>query len=1024
MQPNSQEQFDTNYQNRYHRKNKNGVETKPLRTIKNYNTERLKYGTYNTYQQADEFFTEHSYDAIKPNETSSNYTRHKKSIEENLNNNIHNINYKNRTNNNQAEYKVNSNDVMRINTITYYSEKDDVNKGRSSSTIKRSNNMENTLSMNNKLKKEEKNVKSTNRIELDNGKKNNDNLVFINTNKNTSIRYINKTKNNNTSNANDGYRDIIIKNNRRKNKNEIYISESNLNNNNNNNNNNNSNNYINDNKSNEKEYKFNKHSTKVGNNNKLIKMSNFEISYESDKGERNTYNSYKKNKSSIINNNSNYNNNNYNQSFRNGNHMYYSNINLDKLKNNNNDDTEIYNNTVNSRSNINNLKNNQYKYQIVHNNSSSSNNFTNNVSKKRININDSVEMKDLRNNKSVSIVSSSKKKNIKSTTNINSRPLKSYKSNVSKNNTNKMVNSNYYKNNNSIDIIDSNSNNNNNVIIKNDIYTNMSIESPIIMNSINLNSRKNINNTITNNNNISFSNNSNLSDIKRKSGSVVSKKIKYKSFHRQSDLKKIIYIQSIFRGFLLRLNLSNDIQIYVYFREFFELIYNILYIRKINYWKYFIQKLLARSTNKLINRNKKKKNSSKNKIIKIPTQPQNIQNQSNIPNTNKKLILKTNEVNLNLLHKELGDSFNIINDNNGLKLKLDEMIKENNELKNQIFDNKNIEERLQQLLVENKKNQNINTIIMKDNQQLAKKLKNIQENRNNQLVIQNQSSLKMGHEDNLLWHSITKLKYLHLKILVFKKILKIRGILKTYFNKYRNNVKKIKNYKIENNNIFINNKKKINIQMGNNFNINYISQNDNYKHFLLHRLFIQKEKNIIKIFSKYFYKYFYLAKCTKITEKEETEKKQKEEELIQNPEMQKKNILQSIIDKYERNYVFKIRKTYKEWRLRGVIFKMKAVAKEIKKKKKLKKKIRDKIAKETLNNLKNKTAMFQSAHEFSYKIDKTNKKEDSEAYKNNNLLKSEDNKKKEDNIFIIKEEEEKNNNNDEEDSEESFGLDE
>ena len=44
----------------------------------------------------------------------------------------------------------------------------------------------------------------------------------------------------------------------------------------------------------------------------------------------------------------------------------------------------------------------------------------------------------------------------------------------------------------------------------------------------------------------------------------------------------------------------------------------------------------------------------------------------------------------NMLHKELGDSFNIINDNNGLKLKLDYMIKENNELKNQIFDNKNI----------------------------------------------------------------------------------------------------------------------------------------------------------------------------------------------------------------------------------------------------------------------------------------------------------------------------------------------
>ena len=51
--------------------------------------------------------------------------------------------------------------------------------------------------------------------------------------------------------------------------------------------------------------------------------------------------------------------------------------------------------------------------------------------------------------------------------------------------------------------------------------------------------------------------------------------------------------------------------------------------------------------------------------------------------------------------------------------------------------------------------------------------------------------------------------------------------------------------------------------MWNSFNINFISQNDNYKHFLLHKLFIKKEKNIMKILSKYFYKYFYIAKLPK-----------------------------------------------------------------------------------------------------------------------------------------------------------------
>ena len=82
-------------------------------------------------------------------------------------------------------------------------------------------------------------------------------------------------------------------------------------------------------------------------------------------------------------------------------------------------------------------------------------------------------------------------------------------------------------------------------------------------------------------------------------------------------------------------------------------------------------------------------------------------------------------------HKEIGDSFNIINKKDTsekkLKSKLNDVIKENNQLKNQLVDNKNIEEKIKNLIDENKKNQNINAIIMKDNQQLAKKLKDFQD---------------------------------------------------------------------------------------------------------------------------------------------------------------------------------------------------------------------------------------------------------------------------------------------------------
>ena len=419
------------------------------------------------------------------------------------------------------------------------------------------------------------------------------------------------------------------------------------------------------------------------------------------------------------------------------------------------------------------------------------------------------------------------------------------------------------------------------------------------------------------------------------------KLMKFRNYHRPSEIKKIILIQSTFKGYLSRLKLVDYINKFTYFKEFFELLNKIIIERRKNVWKFL---------KKRIKGNNKHKNRNNNKIIK----------------TKKKILMKTNEI--NKLHKEWGDSFNIKNDE--LKIKLDDIIKENNDLKNQIFDNKNIEEKMKQLLEENKKNQSINEIIMKDNRQLAKKLKTIQDNRNNQLVIQNQLPVDLTQSDDTQMQSASKLKYLYLKCIFFKKVLKNRNSLKIYFNKYKNNIRKLrKKYSIENNNIFINNKKKINIQMAKNLNINFISNNDNYKHFMLFKLFMKKEQKQSNIIPKYFYKFFYLSNYTN---------KEKEKGEI---DLKKKRILKSLINKKEKNNEFILRNALKEWKLRGVIFKMKGYAKELKKKKKLKKKIRDKKARETLNNLKIKTASFQNTHEFSYKIDKTDKKEDNEENK-------------------------------------------
>ena len=109
---------------------------------------------------------------------------------------------------------------------------------------------------------------------------------------------------------------------------------------------------------------------------------------------------------------------------------------------------------------------------------------------------------------------------------------------------------------------------------------------------------------------------------------------------------------------------------------------------------------------------------------------------------------------------------------------------------------------MKQLLEENKKNQSINEIIMKDNRQLAKRLKTIQNNRNNQLVIQNQLPVDLTQTEDIKTQieSKTKLKYLYLKCIFFKKVLKNKNVLRIYFNKYKNNIKKLKKkYSIENN---------------------------------------------------------------------------------------------------------------------------------------------------------------------------------------------------------------------------------
>ena len=1029
MYTNCQDYNENNYSDKYQKRYV--TENRPSKRVKNYNVERFKQGTNDTQQTTDEYYTDHSYDANKRREQPSlNYNRNKNTTpDQNLNIIHHNIKYKNRSKINiQANSKENNNDIIRINTFTYFSEINDKEKGRSALPIKK-NNFESNIAAIDKEKVNEPNnpKKVLNRVELGNSKKNNINYtISIVNKKNTSFKSSHKIRSNLSKDLNKDINMVerIARYVRRNEKNDNYMSgnESNL-----------KYNCYNKLNEKEKENKDNKYPKKSSYNNDLIKINNFEFAYESDKGERNTFSDYK-NRNTI-------NSNNYSNGYKYN--LFYSNINLeDSNKYNNNNYEEISDSTYNS---IPTTKSQPYKYQIIQTG------YVNNPSKKVNDIIDYFENSNISNNinnKSITFGNTNKRKaKYLGKPTIFTRKIKSNQINSVKNVENKIEMNINRNDNNSIDI-NINSPNSNNFAIRRDYVTDSNISSEnaytITYDGANINS----------NSSLSIHNSSRL---KKKNGSHISKNIKWKTFFNKSDIKKIILIQSVYRTHMLNLRISGSLNFYYYLNKLYNLLKHIFNFRLTIFWKYFIERLSARSSSKLMKGTKIKKYSIK----------KNLKGNKKYSSENKLILKSPNRQNL---HEELCDSLNYSNERSGLQLKLDNMIKENNELKNQIYDNKNIEEKLKQLLVENKKNQNKYAIIMKDNQQLVKKLKNIQDNKNYQLVIQNQPSLDLSQDDiQIQSHSSVKLKKLYIKCLVLKKTLKNRNILEAYFNKYKsiNNIKNEKTDKttIENNNIFINNRKNINIQMTKNFNINFISQKDNYKHFILDKLFMKKEEIKKKILLKYFYKFIFISKYLKIFEgikdkdkenendkpkekeiNEEKEKeikvKQEEKEKEQDENELKRNILQSIINKYERNYNILFRNSFKEWKLRGVIVKMKSIAKEIKKKKKLKKKIREKMAKATLKNLKNKTASFQSAHEFSYNIDKT--KQEEEKLQNNNTIDENNKKDTNDNLSEIKEENKdennynnnKNNNinnknntieniiEEQDDSESSFGLDE
>ena len=425
-------------------------------------------------------------------------------------------------------------------------------------------------------------------------------------------------------------------------------------------------------------------------------------------------------------------------------------------------------------------------------------------------------------------------------------------------------------------------------------------------------------------------------------------------------INSAIKIQSIFRGYLIKLKLFNNINLYVSLKEGINLLEKFFLRKKSFFWKKF-----KHYNDALINLD----------LLKHILMNNNTRNNS----TDKKHIA---------FHKEIGDSFNIINKKDTsekkLKSKLNDVIKENNQLKNQLVDNKNIEEKIKNLIDENKKNQNINAIIMKDNQQLAKKLKDFQDYRNTNLIVENQPYLDLTQKDlfeidelikkNEIYKN--KLKQIYLANIINKRINENKYLKKDAFNKFKNEIVKITNenkeknikkdfylkyliYIIENH---------LRLTKLNCFkNLYYTSilsflekqSKEKLRIELLNNILIKKKKNILlKAFINIYYNKYSFVKAKDKNNKVDAKRK----------------LLKKIFNNYDTNRICILKIFTEKWSLKSKIIGMREAARDKKRKRKLKKKNNKLISQkhfgligknqENKNNLTNQ--LCKSIHEFSY----------------------------------------------------------
>jgi hypothetical protein len=215
--------------------------------------------------------------------------------------------------------------------------------------------------------------------------------------------------------------------------------------------------------------------------------------------------------------------------------------------------------------------------------------------------------------------------------------------------------------------------------------------------------------------------------------------------HKNAFIKAATLIQSIFRGYSIKKKIFRYICTHLRIKSGLEIVENVILKMQKKFWDILKNNISIKICENIIE--------SKKSFFSFKLKSKYKKNyfndfMSNSYNTMNEL-LKTE------------------NSDNECKSDMNNIIKENEQLKIQLFDYKKMEEKLNVLTEENKKYKSINDIIMKHNKYLEKKIKDIQEYKN--LAIENQSFFYLSQRDNKNDMYLFKLKKFIASKLIYRK---------------------------------------------------------------------------------------------------------------------------------------------------------------------------------------------------------------------------------------------------------------